>query len=74
MYDKQVAANEISIRIKKVAKRQVTNSTADRIAEAIQAEGTVDPKTIRVMIKDGVDDKFKEVETKKKKLESASRK
>ena len=62
MYDKQVKANETTIRIKKVAKNQVINKKADQVAEAIQAEGTVDPKTVRVMIIDEVGRAIKEVE------------
>ena len=46
MYDTQVKANETTIRLKKVAKKQVINKKADQVAEAIQAEGTVDPKTV----------------------------
>ena len=50
MYDKQVKANETTIHIRKVAKNQVIKKKAGQVAEAIQAEGTVDPKTVRMMI------------------------
>ena len=62
VYDKQVQANETTLRIKKVAKNQMIKKKADQVAEAIQAEGTVDPKTVRVMIIDEVDRQFREVE------------
>ena len=65
MYDMQVRANHTTICIKKVAKNQIINKKTDRVSKAIQAEGTVDPKTVRVMIIDEVNRKFEEVEAEK---------
>ena len=50
------------------------NTTADRVAKAIHAEGTVDPRTARVMIKDQVNEILKDVEAGKKEKETAQRK
>ena len=53
-YQRQVAANDTTSRIKSVAKRQNLTSTTDKVAEAISKAGTVDPKIIKVMIKEEV--------------------
>ena len=53
-YQRQMAANDTTSRIKSVAKRQNLTSTTDKVAEAISKAGTVDPKIIKVMIKEEV--------------------
>ena len=54
IYDKQVAANDRALRMKKVAQRQTLQSKADKVSEAVQAEEIPDPKIIRIMIDDSV--------------------
>ena len=73
MYEKQVDDYETSLCIKEVAKRQVTNTAMNRVAEAIQVqdECTVYLKTVQVMFRDGVDEESREVEAKKKNEETA---
>ena len=61
-----MAVNEQSLCIKKVAKYQVVNTTANCVAEAIHTKGTIYHKTVHMMIKDGVDEKLKEVKAEKK--------
>ena len=53
-YDEKVAANEVSHRMKAVAKTLELNDSADKVAEAIQNETTADPKAVRVMIREEI--------------------
>ena len=64
-YDLQVETNNTAFRIFKAEKSLTITEKADKVTEAIQAEGTVSSKVIKVMILDEV---RKEL-AKKKKLE-----
>ena len=46
--------------------------TADKVSEAIQAEGNVDPKIVKILVKDAVDAKFKEAAAEKKQQDANS--
>ncbi len=52
VYHRQVEANERALRIKKVAKRIETNSLADKVAEAVEAEAVGDEKSVRVVARE----------------------
>ena len=65
-YNLQVETNDTAFRIFKAEKSLTIAEKADKVTEAIQAEGTVNSKVIKVMILDEV---RKEL-AKKKKLES----
>ncbi len=49
-YGEQVKANERSLRISQVARKQTTVETTDKTAEAIDSEPAVDSKTVRIII------------------------
>ena len=68
-YDQQKKANDTDARIKKVAKRQETQESADNVAEAIATQPVIDPSILKIVIKDAMDerDSKKEEESKKKK-------
>jgi len=53
-YDEKVEQNARRMRMRRVEKELETVQLADRVAEAVAAEGTTTPKTIRVLIKDGI--------------------
>ena len=49
-YGEQVKANEHSLRISQVARKQMTVKITDKTAEAIDSEPAVDSKTVRIKI------------------------
>jgi hypothetical protein len=52
IYDEQVKANERSLRISQVAKKQTTVEITDKTAEAIDSEPAVDSKIVRILIRE----------------------
>ena len=40
-------------------------TTPDKVSEAIQAKGNVDPKIVKILVKDAVDAKFQETAAEK---------
>ena len=51
-YKAQVLVNEQSLRMFKAEKRLLTKDKADKVSEAMQAEGATSSKAIKVMILD----------------------
>ena len=58
-YLQQDSDNKKALRVRKVVREQAMKTTADKVSEAIQAEGNVDPKLVKILIKDAVEAKFK---------------
>ena len=59
-YLQQDSDNKRALRVRKVVREQAMKTTADKVSEAIQAEGNVDPKLVKILIKDAVEAKFQE--------------
>ena len=53
-YLDQVDANEVGTRLKITSKRQTMTKKADQVAEAVEAEGGLESKAVRVMIREEV--------------------
>ena len=56
IYKQKVEQNAKRARIQKVAKELETTTLADSVAEAIQAEGTATPRTIKILIRKSVEE------------------
>ena len=66
LYDQQVEANDTAHRIEKVAQTQSYKTSANKVAAAVQAAGTVDPRIVEVLIKEEVSDQLQQAEKQKK--------
>ena len=54
-YLRRVHWNAQKLRVKQATLQLKKNSMADRVATAVQAEGSTTPRTIRVLIKEGIE-------------------
>ena len=66
IYVKQDSDNNRALRVRTVARYQPVTTKADKLSEAIQAEGNGDTKIVKILVKDAVDAKFKEAAAEKK--------
>jgi hypothetical protein len=68
-YVTQVKANDVALRITKVAKEAAATRTADKTAELLASEAVVDPKIVKIMIQKTTDKAVKKAFTKEKEKE-----
>ena len=73
-YVQQDSDNKRALRVRKVMREQAMTTTADKVSKAIQAEGNVDPKIVKILVKDAVDAKFQEAAAEKRQQEAISKK
>ena len=73
-YVQQDSDNKRAIRVRKVVRGHAMTTKAKKVSEAIQAEGNVDPKIVKILVKDAVDAKLKEAAAEKKQQEANSSK
>ena len=74
IYVKQDSDNKKALRVRKVVRDQAMTTKAEKVSEAIQAEGNEDPKIVKILVKDAVDENYKEVAEKKKQQDANSEK
>ena len=73
-YVQQDSDNKRALHVRKVLREQAMKTTAEKVSKAIQAEGNVDPKIVKILVKDAVDAKFQETAAEKKQQASISKK